>query len=171
MNCKKIEELLSLYLEGNLSGEDKKIVQKHLDSCPECFSLFHYLKETTKALREFPQIEMSEELKNRLYEIPQPKKKFRVSFDLLLRPSLQPLLAAATVFLILVSAYLFNPKKNLINRTIDRQLHLGYSKVETLYVKTESLAYSLTHSVAAQKDKILVAVQNIDPFKELKLEK
>lgn len=171
MNCQKVEELLSAYLEGELSFEDKKAVDKHLRVCSRCASLYQEIKEATESLEDFPEAEMSEALIQKLYEIPQPKKKFQLNLDFLLRPSLQPILAAASVFLILVSFYFFNPNKNVIERQIDRQLHLGYSKIQTLYVNAESLTSSLTESIAAQKEKVVASFQEMEPFKELGIKK
>ena len=89
-------------------------------------------------------------------------KKFRISFDFLVKPSFQPILAAATIILTVASFYFFNPNKNQIDKFINRQVHLGYSEVERLYAEAESAAGSLV----AYKDNILVSIKNTRLFGE-----
>lgn len=160
MDCERIEELLSPYLEDELTLEDKRDVEEHLTTCLNCSSLLAYLKETFGSLADFPEIEISDNLLNRLYEIPSKKKKFKLSFEFLLRPALQPVLTATTVLLIMMSFYLFHPNKNLIDKSIDRQIHLGYSKVEKLYSEAEFF----TNSLAAYKEDILVSLKKTKLF-------
>lgn len=160
MKCEKIEEFLSPYLDNELSPEEKKLVQEHLESCKECRLLFSSLKEARQALSAFPELEVSEHLAERLQSIPAKKKRFRLSFDFLLRPSLQPVLAAATIFLTLISFYAFNPNRKAIDKSIDRQFHLSLNKVEKLYAKAESFTINL----GEYKDNILVSLKNMKIF-------
>lgn len=157
MKCENIEVLLSAYLEDDLSPEEKRTVEKHLKTCQSCNDLLSFIEETNKSLADFPQLEVSENLLNRLYSIPSRKKRLKVSFDFLLRPSLQPIFAAATILMIMISFYLFHPDRNTINKTINRQVHLGYSKIERLYANAESF----TDHLGAYKDKILVSLKNM----------
>ena len=162
MECHIIEDLLSPYLEDELNAEDKHKVEEHLKLCSSCASLFSFIKEAHESLNEFPETEVSDELLNRLYSIPETKKKFRISFDFLVKPSFQPILAAATIVLTVASFYFFNPNKNKIDKFINRQVHLGYSEVERLYAEAESAAGSLV----AYKDNILVSIKNTRLFGE-----
>ncbi len=143
MDCRHIEDLFSLYMEDELSPKERESVELHLDSCPECRELFALIKETNKALSVFPEIDVSAQLKSRLYEIPIQKKRFSFKLDVLLRPALQPVFAGATIFLMLISFYAFHPDRKTINKTINRELHKGYSKVGQLYTQAESFAVSL----------------------------
>jgi hypothetical protein len=118
------------------------------------------LKEAKESLTDFPELEVSENLMNRLYAIPSKKKKLMPSFDFLLRPSLQPVFAVATVFLIMISFYFFNPDKKFIDKSISRQIHLGYNKVEKLYAKAESL----TDNLDSYKDSLLTSLKDIKIF-------
>ena len=163
MKCEKIEELLPPYLEDELSPEEKRAVEKHLKTCENCSMLFSFMQESRESLADFPEFEVSEDLLDRLYSIPSKKKKFKLSFpsfDFLLRPALQPVLSAATIVLIIISFYFFNPDKSLIDKSINRQIHLGYSKIERLYAKAESF----TDSMGEHKDNILVSLKNIELF-------
>jgi len=160
MNCEKIEELLSPYLENEVSLEEKAEVENHLKICGSCSALFSFLKETTASLADFPELEPGRDLLSRLYAIPIKKKKFRFNLDFLLKPSLQPVLAVASVFLILFSFYFFNPDRKYINQSISRQFHRGYSQLEKLYAKTGTL----TDNLGAYKDDFLVSLKRINPL-------
>jgi len=162
MKCEHIEELLSPYLEDELGREDKRTVEEHLKSCESCSLLLSSLKETREFLVDLPECEVSDGLLNRLYSIPGKKKRFSLGLDFFLRPSFQPVLAAVTIVLTLVSFYFFNPNKKSFDREVNRQLHLGYSKVGTLYAKADSFIASL----GEYKDDILVSLKNINPFGE-----
>ena len=138
MTCERIEELLSAYLEDGLSQAEKDLVESHLAGCPGCSDLLAVLGRAQKALAAFPELEVSPALRARLAAIPEQKKKFSFSFDFLLKPSLQPVFATATIFMTLLSFYLFNPDKRNIDRAIDRKIHTGYSQAEKLITKAGS---------------------------------
>jgi len=104
---------------------------------------------------------VSEELTEKLYALPQKRKKFKFISDILMRPSFQPVMAAITVLLVLVSFYVFHPERSAINRSIERQFHIGISKVEKLYAE----AGSITHTLGQYKDNLLVSLKNFKPFR------
>jgi anti-sigma factor RsiW len=156
MKCERIQELLSLLLEGELTAEEKALVEGHLQSCPSCALLLSALKETRRALEGIPELEVSPELLSRLSAIPTAKKKFSFSLDFLLKPSLQPVFAAASVFLTLISFYLFNPNKKSIDRTVEQQLRLGYSQAEKIYAR----AGSFTDRLGDRAGNIFASIKN-----------
>jgi predicted anti-sigma-YlaC factor YlaD len=160
MKCKTIEELLSPYLEDELNTEEKGTVAKHLKTCENCSLLFSLMKETQESLSDIPELEVSENLLDRLYSIPRKKKRFKLrfpNFDFLVRPSLQPILTVATIMLIMISFYFYGPNKSSIDKSISRKIGFGYSKIERLYAKAESF----TASLGEHKDNILVSLKNI----------
>ncbi len=157
MRCELIEELLSAYLEDELDQEEKRAVKEHLKTCKNCSLLFSYIKKTRESLTGFPEVEVSENLLDRLYSIPGKKKRFKLSFDFRVRPSLQPILAGAMGILMLLSTYFLNSDKILINKSIIRQIHLSYSKVGKLYARAETFVDAL----GEHKDNILVSIKNI----------
>ena len=160
MTCERIEGLLSAFLEGELSQTDRAIVESHLAGCPDCSALLAVLSRTQQALAGFPELEVSPSLKAKLHAIPERKKRYSFALDFLLKPSLQPMFAAATVFLTLLSFYFFNPNKRSIDRTIDQQIHLGYSQVEKLYARAESW----TDRLDGYRDEILSSIKNLKIF-------
>lgn len=160
MRCESIEELLSPYLEDELNPEERRAVESHLRTCQSCAALLSSMKETKESLASFPELEPSDGLLDRLYTIPEKKRRFKINLDFLLQPSLQPILAAATILMMVISFYLFNPNRQNINNSVNRQVHLGYSKIEKLYVKAESF----TDNLGAYKDNVLVSLKKINPF-------
>jgi predicted anti-sigma-YlaC factor YlaD len=160
MKCENIENLLSPYLEDELTAEDRLAVEEHLKSCSDCSVLFDLMKETQESLADFPQAEMSEELLENLYDIPHKKRKRGFSLDFLVRPALQPYMAAATVLLTIMSFYLFHPEKSAIDKSINRQVHMGYSKIGRLYSEAETF----TTSLGEHKDNILDTIKRKQPF-------
>lgn len=160
MVCEKIQELLSPYLDGDLTRQERADVDAHLAACPECAKILALLQTATESLASFPEIELSGGLKAKLYAIPDRKKKFRFSLDFLVKPALQPVLTAATAFLILFSFYMFGPYKRDIDKTFNRQIHAGYSQLERLYAK----AGSLTDSLGSYADNVLDSLKKINPL-------
>lgn len=161
MGCERIEELLSPYLEDDLTQEQKQTVEDHLHTCSRCAELLSLMKEARESLSFFPEVEVSEGLAEKLYAFPYKRRKFRFISDVLLRPSFQPIMAAATVLLVIMSFYLFHPQRSTINRSIERQFHIGLSKVEKLYAEAESI----TRSLGEYKDNLLVSLKSLKPFK------
>ncbi|OGD22044.1 MAG: hypothetical protein A2W03_15760 [Candidatus Aminicenantes bacterium RBG_16_63_16] len=160
MTCDRIEELLSPYLEGELGDEERRLVDLHLEECPDCRLLFAALNGTRAALRGFPELEISEGLRARLQAIPRKKKRLGAALDFLIRPALQPVFATAAVFMTLVSFYLFGPYKAAIDRSINRKIHHGYSQVEKLYVKAGSFRDRLEASTGS----LVVSIKNLPIF-------
>ncbi len=161
MGCEHIEELLSLFLEGELAHEERQSVESHIRDCPTCEELLSLLRETKESLSSFPELDVSESLTEKLYDVPVKKKRFGFVFDFLLKPSVQPIMAAVAVVCVLVSFYAFHPERAAINREIDRQFHIGISKVTKLYAEAESL----TQSLGEYKDNFLVSLKNLNPFR------
>ncbi len=162
MDCEKIKELLSSYVEEELGEEEKLRFESHLESCKDCKSLLFSWREIKESLADFPEFEVSEELLSSLYSLPERKKKLSHLGDFFLHSSLQPILASAVILLTLVSFYFFNPERALISKSLSRNFHLGYSKVERLCVR----AASLTGYVSGYKDYLFASLKNIAPFAE-----
>jgi hypothetical protein len=160
MICERIEELLSAFLEGGLDQAEKALVESHLATCPDCTALLAVLSRTQQALADFPELDISPGLQARLAAIPERRKKFSFSVDFVLKPALQPVFAAATIFMTLLSFYLFNPDKKNIDRAIDQKIHSGYSQVEKLYAK----AGSFTDRLGETADNVFVSVKNWKVF-------
>jgi anti-sigma factor RsiW len=161
MTCERIEELLSAYLEGELSGAEKREVEAHLAGCPSCAELLSFLRETQGALSSLPEIEPSPALMAKLYAIPEKKSYFKPVVRFLLRPDLQPVYAAFSVLFLALSFIFFTPQGSGVRKEIDRRLHQGYSQVEKLYAE----AGSLTDEVGSLTTSVVDSIKNLNPLK------
>jgi hypothetical protein len=162
MECKQIEELLSPYLEGELAPDENRTVEAHLQTCTDCSELLGLMREAQKSLADFPEIDVSADLLEKLYTLPAKKSWLRSFSDFLLRPALQPVFTAATIVMIMFSFYYFHPERSQINKSIDRQLHIGYKKIQKIYADAESF----TGTLGEYKDNLLVSIKNIKLFGE-----
>ena len=55
--CAQIQELLSLFLEGETSPEETKRVTEHLASCDECARALEELKKTVEHIKNLDEVE------------------------------------------------------------------------------------------------------------------
>jgi anti-sigma factor RsiW len=161
MTCERIEELLSAYMEGDLSEAERREVGAHLAGCPSCAELLSLLRETRGALAAFPEIEPSPGLMARLNAIPEKKRFFKPVVRFLLRPDLQPVYAAFSVLFLALSFVFFLPQGNGIRKELDRRLHQGYSQVEKLYAE----AGSLTDEVGSLTTSVVDSIKTLNPLK------
>lgn len=161
MTCERFEELLSAYLEGELGAGERAEMDAHLAACAACAEFYAIFRESQEALAGFPEAEPGPELMARLYAIPEKKRFFKPVFRFLVRPDLQPVLAALSVLFIAVSFVFTAPQGRGIRKAIDRNLHLGYSEVEKLYAK----AGSLTDELGSIKTTVADSIKTLDPRK------
>jgi anti-sigma factor RsiW len=160
MSCDKIQDLLSPYMDGELDSSGRAEVDSHLDTCPNCADLLARLRTAMNAFAAFPEVEPAVGLSLKLEAIPVRSRRFRLRFDVLLRPAFQPVLAAAAGFLLLAGIYLVSPDKGLINRTISRQFHRSLGSVEKIYVQ----AGSLTDRLGEYANTIFASAKSINPI-------
>jgi anti-sigma factor RsiW len=158
MSCERVEDLLVAYADGELESAERARVEEHLRGCPRCRALLETLRDADSVLAAFPEVEPGPELRARLLAIPSRRPLGRRVFALLLRPSLQPFYAAATILFGLISLYLLNPNRASIERAVSKGLHRGYSQVERLYAR----AGSVTGSVVGFAENV------VDSFGELR---
>lgn len=76
LTCQKATSLLSIYIDGKLSGELKEKLELHLMKCPACFEKYKQMKNILESLkisyenmiREFDEIETTRIFNIREYE-------------------------------------------------------------------------------------------------------
>lgn len=160
MSCERIEDLLPGYVDGLISPEERNEVEAHLASCPPCASLLACLRVSDSALAAFPEIDPGADLRARLAAIASPKPAS--SFLLWLRkPSLQPVLTAATVLGVVTSLYLLNPGRREFEKDVARTFARGVGRVERLYAK----AGSVTDSIGSFAENLFVSLRS-SPLQE-----
>lgn len=52
IDCEKFEEMISARLDGELSPEDERLLQAHLDKCPSCRAMAEVFSAVSKASRK-----------------------------------------------------------------------------------------------------------------------
>lgn len=66
MNCGKVQNLLSCYIDRELPGMDMLSIQRHLDVCPDCRREYQTLLRVKRLLSEMPIVSLSDALEERL---------------------------------------------------------------------------------------------------------
>jgi predicted anti-sigma-YlaC factor YlaD len=128
MDCKEVRDLISGYIENELSRELKREVSLHLEQCPDC----RQLKEKVEGLLSMSP-ELEEEvpffLKNRLYNIPETAEE--KSGRLVYLKWLAAMVGTIVLFLNLFYFTNIFPPAN-------RALHRMVSHIETFAVETSA---------------------------------
>ena len=57
MQCNDIQEKLSVYIEGDISSEERMLIDEHLKSCQQCNETIAEMKKTTEYVRNLGDIE------------------------------------------------------------------------------------------------------------------
>lgn len=161
MTCRKIADFLPSYLEGALALPGKKAVEAHLAACPDCRRLLGFLKETDAALAGFPEVEVSRGLMRKLYAVPRLKAEPKPSLlgffpKLICQPAFLPVAAVLLAMVMFVT----NPHRDAVLKTLNRQVHLGFNKVEKVYAQAGSLLDKLN----SYKEDALVSLRRINPL-------
>jgi anti-sigma factor RsiW len=106
MSCSsEFVQLLHKYMDQEVSDEEEKMVKDHLHTCEECYQHFHELEKAVALVQSTSHIQapidFTEAVMNRL-----PKEKRTVSWNRWLKG--HPLLAAASLFVLLMTGSLFS---------------------------------------------------------------
>lgn len=108
MNCGKVQNLLSCYIDRELSGVDMLAIQRHLDGCLECRREYLTLLQVKRLLSEMPIVAPSASLEDRLVErvlrTSAPANRWRFALP---RQLVRPLALAAALGAITLGAWYF----------------------------------------------------------------
>jgi anti-sigma factor RsiW len=66
LSCKEFVEIVTNYLEGKLSQQEKARIDAHLTSCDGCYTYLEQMQQTIRYLGELPEEEITEEARNKL---------------------------------------------------------------------------------------------------------
>ncbi|EKN70413.1 hypothetical protein BABA_05166 [Neobacillus bataviensis LMG 21833] len=124
----QIIELMHEYLDEEIEPEEEQILREHLQSCKECEMIFNELKKTVAFVKSLSHMQAPPDFTAHvLARLPKEKKK--VSMQRWLRN--HPMLAAASVFLILMMGSLFS--------TWSQDREFSVSKQKNLIVKNNTV--------------------------------
>lgn len=114
MNCSKVQNLLSCYIDRELPGVDMLSIQRHLDNCSECRREYQTLLQVKRLLSEMPVVSPSASLEHRLVErvlrSPAPSSKWALPIP---RQLARPLAIAAALGAITLGAWYFGVQARL----------------------------------------------------------
>jgi len=160
MKCERIEKLLPSHGEGTLGPREKRLVEAHLAECPECVRLLALLRDTEAALTGFPELRVSRGLVRKLYAVPAQEKTAAPKFGFFVQLIRQPLFVPAAALVVAAAIFVTSPDRDAILRTLNRQAHIGYSKVGRVYAQAGSLLDKLN----SYKEDALVSLKRINPL-------
>ncbi|MDR1688497.1 MAG: zf-HC2 domain-containing protein [Clostridiales bacterium] len=85
MECTKIRELFSSYIDGALTDGERSLVESHTANCGECLAELNSLKELTAEIKQLGEFELPEnyhgELMVKIRNSKTGSKQFNMSFD------------------------------------------------------------------------------------------
>jgi len=130
MNCQKVEDLLSMYIEKDLPAELYREISLHLEHCDHCRALKEKIEELIYVFPEL-EVEVPFFLKNRLYYIPESQAVIEER-----RESkffyLKWLAAAIGTFVLFLNLFYFTN----IYPPAKRVLHSVVARIKTFTVET-----------------------------------
>ncbi len=141
MKCAQINKLLPVYLENELSWQEKMEVEAHLKTCARCAADLDNFKKISLLLSSMPQLEINPSLQARLYSIPtqiklQPSRKLGL-LDFFLKPSAQPALAAAVILLLFLSFFTLHPDGRYLGYSLKGKINFSLGQLEKTIAKVE----------------------------------
>lgn len=122
MNCKKIKNLLQLYIDNTLTFGEKQIVEKHLEKCSACRAELKSLSSAIQIIKSLPEVstppDFTEKLMSKISQIEEKEREriipaWQISLkNLWSTPRYRYGLAAAltvVVFCFFAFTFLFHP--------------------------------------------------------------
>ncbi|MBY0222257.1 anti-sigma factor family protein [Sporosarcina aquimarina] len=106
---KHVVHYMHAFLDGEISSEEEKILTKHLESCEDCKALMEELEQTETLFENVATVQAPSGFTNNVMaRLPQPIKQKGPKKWL----RQHPMMAAAALFLILMSASFFSSFEN-----------------------------------------------------------
>ena len=68
ISCREFVELVTDYLEGRLSTEERERFERHLEVCPGCQAYLEQMRATLRALGRIPEESLSSEAREELLQ-------------------------------------------------------------------------------------------------------
>jgi hypothetical protein len=110
MECRGVREKLSGYLEGTATGEEKRLIKEHLDSCASCQEALQDLEKTRDLLRNLEKVEpppwMTQKIMDRVRQEADRRRGIFHRFFYPLHIKI-PVEALAMVFIAVIAVYVY----------------------------------------------------------------
>ena len=98
MNCSRFETLLSDYADGRLDARVQAAAEKHLEECSDCSTLLTEVQKLREELQNFPKVQVSEELIDRILVRTSGRPEAYSFWKDLVVPTFQPFLTQRYAF-------------------------------------------------------------------------
>lgn len=128
MDCKRVEETISMYIENELPEDQYNAISRHMEQCDTCRILKNQVEELLYAFPDLEE-EVPFYLRNRLYYIPESQEVEDQNESSLY--FLKWVAAAIGTFVLFLNLFFFTNLYPPANRV----LHTAVSKVKTFTVK------------------------------------
>jgi len=140
MKCEQVKNILSEYLEGIVSEEQKKQIEKHLGICKECSEHLLLLKNTVNLVNNLPEVCVPAGLASAVMEKIQEKQKRKSRII----PYLTGI-AFAEVILLLVIIPLKKPYQTEITEKIEQKPSQQVQKIENNLITRKEKEITIVH--------------------------
>lgn len=118
--CRDVEELLPLYVDDSLSGEDKKAVEEHLQSCPGCAKAIAQLQKTKTFIDGLHEVEPPPWFKQKIMaQVRREEEKKNFVRKLFYPWQIKiPVQVFATVFMAVLAFYIYRTGEERMNEVV-----------------------------------------------------
>ena len=128
MECAKIKDLLSEYIDGTLDAQTKALIDEHLLACPKCNEELASLKTLISELGSVESFKAPDDFLEKLHERLEPRVSFRKIMRILFVPGrikipLEFATATAMAVLIFSILYIQQPEK-MISEVPESSIHV-----------------------------------------------
>lgn len=110
MECSSVQGKLSVYIEGMISPEERKLIDKHISSCSKCKEALYDLKKTLDYVHNLEDVEpplwLTQKVMARIHSEAEPKKGIlqKLFYPLYIK---LPIEAVAVVLIAVTALYIF----------------------------------------------------------------
>ena len=167
IDCYKFKELISDFIDEDISFHNRKLFEEHRNSCPTCKKLLESIQQTTKAMHNFSKLSVSEDFKQKLrdriladrYARIQASRQKGFSFNKI--PSFVYGFAAALV-VVIVGFVLLNTQQGIqtpVPEYVKEQIQTAPQGPAVQDHSTESMAGSRSYQTVGGK---VVSTEEID---------
>jgi hypothetical protein len=172
MDCGRIEELLSEYMEAGLSDHEMIQVAAHLENCEACSLLLRAMQSALEQCRNYPTFEINPSLPEKIL-LQTSRKPGRRSIKklwqgFLLRPLFAPRFAVgaglALLFLVLMGNLVIPRLSSSPNvfRTVNRNVQLIYGEGLKAYNRKTQLENQLGYLKGNMYGKLRFVMERLD---------
>lgn len=142
MSCfSEFVQLLHKYMDHEVTSEEEKKIKEHLQTCKECYQHFHELEKTVALVKSTSHIEAPIDFTKAVMD-KLPKEKRTVSWRRWFKG--HPLLAAASMFVLLMTGSLFSAWNEDQDFSVSKQSNLVVENSKVTVPKGEVVKGDVT---------------------------